>query len=858
MLVASAACPSRSAERPRLDPCEAAVASSASAEVAGFLHRALRSLGDPVCPGAAEARARLLDRLGRDREALAAYRALPSEPRHADRIAEIERRPRLDPASMQAIGAADRREAALLYREGAGLRAAGRHDDAIVALRQSYARWPHPLTIVQIGLAHRAAGRAVEAQVSFERALAIAEVMSGEIAAPRWTPRHAGSIDVMTFDPSGRLLATAGADGQVLLWEPVTGQLLRVLATDAAVRGLAFSADADRVIALYEDRVVSIGVDDGAIARDVRLHADRAVLGPTGAVAYADDAGQLWSLAPDAATGTAFAAAESETESLGFSADGTRLVQVTADELVVWSVSDGARVAGLPRGENDFDVALDATGTAVIVAGHEGFERIEVATSARSPMPGTAALSPLHFDLPAPDRLLADGGDGYELWDLSARRLLRAGGPGFAVTAAALHPRGDELAVASSEGEIRIYDVGSGKAAHTVGGDTWGINDVSFDAAGQRLLVASDDGSVKLWDLRASGKLPSIWAHRGWVVFARISDDGTRVVTGGKDQRVHIWDMVQRKRVRTLAAGIPGKGNSAVDASRDGRAVVATFQGYLGRASGWVVAMQPLDGGPGPVFTAPHMIEHLVDIGWGGSKPRPLPIDRPPRTVTLSPDGTRLALGTDEGAGGARVVVIEIASGRKVSTVTGATDNITACAFTPDGTRLAIASAAAADGIIVARVDTGGRLAVLPTRARDHVVELAFSPDGARLVAVGRDHAVRIFDVAAERALHTLTAHEAVVTGVAFAPSGTLFATSSKDRSVRLWDAATAELRVTLRPTRRGDWIAVTPDGRVDGSPGGADLITFEVGPYRLPGFVGWDRARDSGLLERIGADARR
>jgi WD40 repeat protein/tRNA A-37 threonylcarbamoyl transferase component Bud32 len=87
----------------------------------------------------------------------------------------------------------------------------------------------------------------------------------------------------------------------------------------------------------------------------------------------------------------------------------------------------------------------------------------------------------------------------------------------------------------------------------------------------------------------------------------------------------------------------------------------------------------------------------------------------------------------------------------------------------------------------------------------DRVTAIAYRPDGQRLASAGGQPggpaAVKIWDTASGRLLHTLQGHKNRIAALAYSPSGRYIATgggSTFDAKVRLWDADSGELLATI------------------------------------------------------------
>jgi WD40 repeat protein len=311
------------------------------------------------------------------------------------------------------------------------------------------------------------------------------------------------------------------------------------------------------------------------------------------------------------------------------------------------------------------------------------------------------------------------------------------------------------------------------------------------------------------WDWRylnrVDGKLLTLRGHTGPVQSVAFSPDGSRLASGSDDRTVKIWDTQTGKEILTLRGHVHLKPTVASGYERIG---ISTARGSV-------------------------------------------------RSVAFSPDGTRLASGSNDSS----VKIWDVPTGEEILTLNHHTSAVTSVAFSPDGAQLASGSwdgkvkvSNARTGEQLLQIDaewvkhpggigeipqsvlsvsyspngawlaSGGgwmldgtaprsqfgpiatQLAVWDARTGQQLWQtlavttpppgfpsVSFSPDASRLASGRSDGAVIVYDPHSGKELLTLSGHAKGVTSVAFSPDGARLASGSSDGIVRFWDARTGK-----------------------------------------------------------------
>jgi WD40 repeat protein/tetratricopeptide (TPR) repeat protein/tRNA A-37 threonylcarbamoyl transferase component Bud32 len=400
------------------------------------------------------------------------------------------------------------------------------------------------------------------------------DVASGKALFP--APRHQGSVYDVSFSPDGNRLVTASEDRTARVWDAKTGVPLGPpIKHPRWVNQAAFSPEGRRILTSAGDSARIWDPDSGEPVTPPIRHSGttpsmRPQFSPNGRHVLAGTAPvRLW----DVTTGTPRApslAQLANIQSSEISADGGRVLTLSAGRAHVWDMATGKLISSLPTQTGGMLlVSFGADGDSVITIGADGAARVWNAADGRPLSP------PLPHDQPptlvrlSPDRVrlaVISGGDVF-VWNLTTGepvvpplRLGNARDLAFSSDGLRLVTAAHRYAATTQEPYgVQVWDMATGKALlpATVGA-RWGVTIARFSHDG-RLLVAAGQSelSAGLWDAGTGDSVGVPLNHRGPVRYAEFSPDGRRVATASWDWTARIWDTA------TGAALTPPLGHNA-------------------------------------------------------------------------------------------------------------------------------------------------------------------------------------------------------------------------------------------------------------------------------------------------------
>lgn len=364
-------------------------------------------------------------------------------------------------------------------------------------------------------------------------------------------------------------------------------------------------------------------------------------------------------------------------------------------------------------------------------------------------------------------------------------------------------------------------------------GHTATVNSVQFSPNGQEIISASEDGTVRLWSLVGQREQLRLEAHTNGALgaFFLPGSGQSQAVSAGIDDTIRMWQLIDGREARRSYA--PGSADSVALSADGDLALVASPEGVISidMAGGAELQRLAVANPAMPAVAALTPDGNLAAVGGADGRitlwnPRSGEaageLSRHTGAITalaFDPTGTRLASGSyDE-----TLLIWDVADSEPAQTVVlrDPADStipvrLLAAAWSPDGTRLLLGTS---EGAWIWDVAAGeaiheGDWPHSPTLA------VAWSPDGAMAAVGGADREVSVLD--AGGSLLYIFAHRGPVRGVAFTADGSRVVSSATDRRIALWSLGD-ESEVQHIDVTDGSISSLAIDGATDAILTGSD-----------------------------------
>ncbi|MCG9128052.1 sigma-70 family RNA polymerase sigma factor [Candidatus Poribacteria bacterium] len=414
---------------------------------------------------------------------------------------------------------------------------------------------------------------------------------------------HTSWVNGLSFNPEGTILASAGRDYIIQLWDVNTGEHIKtLLRTNSEIQCITFSPDGE-TLASGENNVIRFFDIDSGNEKTLNAHSswvDDLSYSPDGkSILSISDPKEifLWdvnTLQKKILDGPV----EGFPTSVDFNPDGRIIATGSWDNKVhLWHGPTGEYITAF-SGHTSYvvSVVFNPDGKSVASAAEDGtirFWELETGTLKNSLTGHIDTIHSVTF-FPNGTQLISGNADGtLNVWNIKSRSLVRnitsdykeldrvvfnengdiiacgieeiviinkdnpeqqrvlskikKGLHSFEITS-----DGKTYATGHEDKNIYLWDSKTGKLKNTLSGHTDYVYSTAFNPDNTLLASGNDDNTVRLWDVESGKEKMILTGHTKGVKSVTFSPDGKTLASGDGNKTIFLWDVITGEKKKTL------------------------------------------------------------------------------------------------------------------------------------------------------------------------------------------------------------------------------------------------------------------------------------------------------------------
>jgi WD40 repeat protein len=604
--------------------------------------------------------------------------------------------------------------------------------------------------------------------------------------------RHAPYLYALVFAPDGKTLASGGGDDTIRLWDSATGkEIRRFVGHKREICDLAFSPDSQQLASASWDRTVRIW--DLQSGEELRRFD------------------------------------ELDASVVAYSPDGKIIATGASKKIVFWDAVAGTKLRTFTElgkdGKDLKTLAFAPDGNAIAIGSEDGIHFLDLVTGKRSLSLTDVATVSVFFG-PSGKTLIS--GHHHKLNSRSS-------------------------SAGAYEGAVRLWDVDSAKETLNWKWPAGSMPHLALSPDGKQLAAATEDYTIQIWETSTGKTLRRLEKCRDWPFCLAFSPHGKVLAVGGGGPVIHFWDLTTGKELYNAPhLGVPSfvlSPPSRLLATTDGGREVFLWELPTGKPLQVLAAPQGIAFCIGFTPDSQRLLwgsqvyktkneDHLTAIHvWSAVKGRQILTWQSPEymdRVSLSPDGRWLA------STGSAIRLWNVETGKEQLAFKGLGSNFS-IAFSPDSKILA----AAVDTVLRWWDVVSGKevdsleMNLDPVNAVNHRGRLSFASASSVLACDLRS--AHLFDLPRKDKTFTVNYRKSeFLRDISLFPNGRTLVTSNE-----------MELRFSDMPSNkvvRQLNLMDLPGNRHRFSPDGRSLLVYGKGVCLLEAATGKERHRVDGL----------